>query len=147
MNTSSKFPQLYLRLALGIGFLLPVADRLGWFGPAGQHGVDWGNWDNFTVYTNTLIPFLNKSTASFMGLVATILELLIAILFIIGYKVRIAAIVSFLLTLAFALCMGLFLGYRAPFSYSVFADSAGSLLLAQVSVYYWGLDHYLSKKM
>ncbi len=146
MNDTSKFPQLYFRLALGAGFLIPVADRLGWLGPAGQHGVSWGNWDNFVTYTNTLLPFLNRSWADGMGLLATLAEVCIGILFLIGYKVRWAAIAGCLLTLTFALCMAFFLGFKAPFSFSVFADSAGCLLLSTVPVYYWGLDNYLNKK-
>ncbi len=141
----TKFPQLYFRLALGAGFIIPVADRLGWLGPAGQHGVSWGNWDNFVTYTNTLLPFISRSWADRMGLLATLAEVGIGILFLIGYKVRWAAIAGCLLTLTFALCMALFLGFKAPFSFSVFADSAGCLLLSTVPVYYWGLDNYLKK--
>lgn len=136
-----RFPQLYLRLALGIGFLIPVADRVGWLGPAGQGGVSWGNWDNFATYTNVLLPFLSHSAASFMGLLATIAEIAIGVCLVIGYKTRIAAYGCFLLTLIFALCMAVFIGIKAPFSYSVFSDSAGSLLLAFVPVYYWSFDN------
>ncbi|NCD72121.1 DoxX family protein [Mucilaginibacter agri] len=144
--TSSKFPQLYFRLALSIGFFLPVADRLGLLGPAGQHAVSWGNWENFAAYTNTLMPFLSRGTASFMGVLATICEVSIALAFLIGFKVKAAAIGSFLLTLIFAICMFIFSDPKVPFYYSVFADSAGSLLLACVPAYYWSLDNYLSKK-
>lgn len=145
INTPFKSAQLYFRLAQGIGFLLPVADRLGWLGPAGVHSVDWGNWGSFVTYTNSLMPFLNREVAGFMGLLATIAEALIGILFLIGYKIRIAAVCSFLLTLTFGLCMFFFMGPKSPFNYSVFADSAGSLLLACVPVYHWSLDNYLSK--
>jgi putative oxidoreductase len=55
MKKTLNFAQLYLRLALGIGFLIPVADRLGWLGPAGQHNISWGNWGNFVKYTNALL--------------------------------------------------------------------------------------------
>lgn len=145
MTSNFRYPQLYLRLALGIGFTLPVADRIGWLGPAGQHGVSWGNWTNFAAYTNTLLPFLSRPAASFMGLLATIAEILIGICLIIGYKTRAAAYCGFLLTLIFALCMAVFIGIKAPFSFSVFSDSAGSLLLAFVPVYYWSLDDGFNK--
>lgn len=136
-----RIPQLYLRLALGIGFLIPVADRIGWLGPAGQKGVSWGNWDTFATYTNMLLPFLSHSAASAMGLLATIAEIVIGICLVVGYKTRIAAYGGFLLTLVFALCMAVFIGIKAPFSYSVFSDSAGSLLLAFVPVYNWSFDN------
>ena len=140
MESVFRVPQLYLRLALGIGFLIPVADRLGWLGPAGYKGVSWGNWDNFATYTNTLLPFLSRSMASIMGLLATTAEILIGICLIVGYKTRIAAFGGFALTLLFALCMAVFLGIKAPFTYSVFSVSAGSLLLAFVPVYDWSID-------
>jgi putative oxidoreductase len=141
MKNSFRFPQLYLRLALGVGFLIPVADRFGWLGAPGKPGVSWGNWQNFAGYTNVLLPFLSPAVANVMALVATICEILIGIFLIFGYKTRIAAYGGFVLTLIFALCMAAFLGIKAPFNYSVFSDSAGSLLLAFVPVYYWSIDN------
>jgi putative oxidoreductase len=137
----SRIAQLYLRLALGLGFLLPVADRIGWLGAPGQKGVSWGNWENFAAYTNMLLPFLSRHAASVMGLLATIAEILFGICLIVGYKTKTAAYGGFLLTLIFALCMAIFIGIRAPFNYSVFSDSAGSLLLALIPVYYWSFDN------
>ena len=130
MINTFRIPQLYLRLALGLGFLIPVADRIGWLGQAGQKGISWGNWENFAAYTNMLLPFLSRKAASAMGLLATVAEILIGVCLIIGYKTRVAAYGGFLLTLIFALCMAVFIGIKAPFNYSVFSDSAGSLLLA-----------------
>jgi putative oxidoreductase len=140
MKNTLQIAQLYLRFALGIGFLLPVADRLGFLGPAGQNSVSWGSWDNFIAYTNTLMPFFSSSMAGVMGFLATVTEVCIAIMFIVGFKIRTAAYASFGLTFIFALCMTLFLGFRAPFNYSVWADSAGSLILAGISTYRWSLD-------
>lgn len=147
MKNEFSIPQLFLRLALGLGFILPVLDRLGILGPAGTTNVAWGNWENFISYTNTLMPFLGKSAAGFMGLIATLAEAAFAVLLITGYKTRLAAQGSFLLTLSFGLCMAIFLGVRAPFNYSVFADSAASLLLACIPVYKLSLDNYLSKEI
>jgi len=141
MTNKNRIPQLYLRLALGLGFLIPVADRIGWLGSAGQKGISWGNFENFAAYTNTLLPFLSRQMASVMALLATIAEILIGTCLIIGFKTRTAAYGGFLLTLIFALCMAVFTGIKAPFNYSVFSDSAGSLLLAFVPVYYWSLDN------
>jgi putative oxidoreductase len=146
MKTTLKYAQLYLRLSLGIGFLLPAADRLGWLGPVGQHNVDWGNWDNFVNYTHILMPFLNRSATSFMGGLATVAEVLFGLQFLIGYQTRLAALGTFLLTLTFALCMAVFMGFKAPFNYSVYTDSAAGLILATVGTYQWSLDNYLEKK-
>lgn len=146
METKHSIAQLLLRLALGIGFLLPVMDRLGWLGQPGDPGVGWGNWQHFVDYTHLLIPYVNLPMASFLGILATVAECVIAVLLIIGYKTRLAALGSFLLTLLFAISMLFFLNYRAPFNYSVFVVSFASLLLTKVESYTWSLDAYASRR-
>lgn len=132
--------QLLLRLALGIGFILPVLDRIGWLGAPGEKNVGWGNWENFAAYTNVLMPYVNRATASFFGFIATVGEVVFAVMLIIGYKARMAAYGSFVLTLIFAVSMLLFAGYRAPFTYAVFVVSFSSLLLATSPAYPWSID-------
>jgi hypothetical protein len=39
------------RAALGITFLLSIADRLGLYGNPGELGVSWGTFDRFLGYT------------------------------------------------------------------------------------------------
>ena len=141
MKKHVVYAQLYLRLALGIGFIYPVLDRIGWLGPAGQHNVDWGNWDSFLTYVHALLPFMAKSISDVMGWLATFLEVIFGILLIAGYQTRIMALGSFVLTLTFALCMALFFGVKSPFNYSVFAVSAGSLLLSAIPAYRWSVDN------
>ena len=136
--------QLYLRLALGIGFILPVMDRLGMLGLPGSPNVGWGNWSNFVDYTNSLMPYLNRPIANVLGAIASIAEVIFGVLLIIGYKTRYSAIGSGLLTLIFALSMLFFAGYRAPFNYSVFTCSAGAFLLSTIENYKWSLDQKLN---
>lgn len=143
---NSSVPQLFLRLALGLGFLLAAMDRFGWLGGPGGPGVAWGNWQNFANYTHTLLPYLNSSLSNIAAIVATIAEFVFGIFLIIGFKTKAMAIGSFLLTLCFALSMALFAGFRAPFSYSVFVDSAASLVLAAIPYYKWSVDYLLSNK-
>ncbi|MES2455460.1 MAG: DoxX family protein [Bacteroidota bacterium] len=146
MNNTTSIAQLFLRLALGIGFILPVLDRLGFLGAPGTPNVGWGNWENFVAYTHSLMPYLGQSAAGFFGLLATIAELLFGIMLIIGYQIRWTALGSFALTLIFALSMLFFAGYRAPFNYSVFTDSAASLLLAGIGSYKWSIDYQIQQK-
>lgn len=61
---------------------------------------------------------------------------------IVGYRTRLAAAFSGLLTLAFAIGMVYGVGMHAPLNYSVFAVSAGSLLLAGVGTYPLSLDNW-----
>lgn len=135
--------QLLLRCSLGLGFILPVLDRVGFLGVPGDDGVAWGNWANFVSYTHTLMPYVSVQMASFFGLVATIGEAICGVLLIIGYQTRLAAYGSFILTLTFALSMLFFLHYRAPFNYSVFVVSFSSLLLAYCRRFPWSIDAFL----
>lgn len=140
MKNITPLAQLFLRLALGIGFILPVMDRFGWLGAPGAPNVGWGNWTAFVDYTNSLMPYLSRSVSNVMAILATAGEIIFAILLIVGYKIKLASIGSFLLTLIFALSMLFFAGYRAPFNYSVFVVSASSLMLASISDYKWSIE-------
>ena len=130
MKSTYDVPLIFLRLALGIGYILPVMDRFGWLGIAGHNGTSWGSWAAFVSYTHTLMPYMSNTLTNIFAIIATAGEIVFGIMLLIGYKVRLAAYGSFLLTLCFALSMLFFAGYRAPFSYSVFVCSAASLFLA-----------------
>jgi len=142
MKNSSRIPQLLLRIALGTGFLVAVSDRLGLLGQMGPENknVEWGNWQNFINYTETLMPFLDRQAVSIMGGIATTAEAILGILLIVGYKTRLAAIGSCVLTLVFALFMTVFLGIQRPISFSVFTFCTASLLLATLPAYKWSID-------
>jgi len=146
MSTDNKYTQLYLRVALGIGFIVPVLDRLGMVGAPGQPNISWGTWDNFIGFTGVLMPYLSKPLVLGAGFFATLLEAIFGICLIIGYKTRLMALGSFALTLIFGLSMVAFLGYKAPLNFSVFPCSAGSLLLATLTNFDFSIDQYLNKK-
>ena len=136
--------QLLLRVSLGIGFLLPVCDRLGFFGDAGDPNVIWGDWKNFIAYTNVLMPYIDLATASYFGFVATVLEVLFGVLLIVGFKIKYAALGSFGLTLIFAFSMLFFLHIRAPFNYAVFVVSFSSLILSTLPHFPWSFDNLIN---
>jgi putative oxidoreductase len=146
MKNYSSYAQLFLRLALGGGFIYAVLDRIAWLGPAGTPNIAWGNWTSFLDYTHVLLPFLSKQLSAILGLIATIAETAFGLLLILGFKVRLTAIGSFLLLLGFAICMTFSLGLKAPFNYSVFSASGGALLLATVPFYRWSIDWLLGAK-
>lgn len=145
MKKYSNSAQLFLRIALGLGFLSAVLDRLGLLGVAGEPNIAWGNWESFQQYTHTLMPFLSKSLSDIMGFIATVAEALFGLLLIIGYKTRQSAIGSSLLLFSFGFMMTITLGLKAPLNYSVFSAFAGAFLLATLSSYSWSLDSYLTK--
>ena len=142
MKTRIALGQLVLRIGLGAGFLFPVMDRLGWLGAPGS-GVAWGDWANFTSYTNKILPFLSPGGASIMGMIATIAEAVFGICLIIGYKTWQAALGSAILTLIFGLCMAIFVNILAPFKYPVFVFTGAGLLLSCISEYKWSIDRLL----
>lgn len=79
---------LLLRIALGIGFLSAVADRLGFWGSPGDAEVAWGNWENFIHYTGKLNFGASETLANILGIIATLSEAIFGILLIIGFKVK-----------------------------------------------------------
>jgi uncharacterized membrane protein YphA (DoxX/SURF4 family) len=146
MQNSSGIPQLFLRLALGFGFLLPVMDRIGWMGAHGTSGVAWGDWKHFIDYSNTLMPFLNRSFANLMGLIATFSEAIFGICLIVGLKIKQIAFAAAALTLGFGLCMAAFISIVAPFAYPVFVFTGAALVLSGIGRYKYSIDDYISIK-
>ncbi|SEJ40029.1 DoxX protein [Dyadobacter koreensis] len=140
MKNADTYPQLVLRLALGIGFLLPVCDRLGILGAPGEKNVNWGNWENFANYTNLILPVVSPAVANFLGAIVSILEVVFGFCLILGFKTRLMALGSALLTLIFGILMAIFLGIYAPFGYPVFVFTGGGILLSCVEKFKWSLD-------
>lgn len=137
---------LALRLAIGIGLLSAVADRFGFWGNFGDAGVSWGNWDNFIDYTSSLNFNIDKTFANILGTIATIAEILIGVLLIIGYKLKYVAKLSGLLLLTFGLMMSINTKLKYALDYSVFIGCFASFLLSFQSNYKWSIDEFLSLK-
>ena len=120
----------FLRIALAIGFLSAVADRLGIWGPPGATNVAWGSWEPFVEYVGILNWFAPASMHSVLAWIATIAEIVIAVGLLVGWKLRWFAYASSLLLLIFAVTMMMAHGIKTPLDYSVLTASAASLLLA-----------------
>ena len=97
------YSQLFVRVAVATAFLSAVADRLGFWGAPGTANASWGNWANFVTYSNQLNFFAPASMASLLAIAATVLEVVLAILLLIGYRTRLAALLSGGLLIIFAL--------------------------------------------
>ncbi|MDF2190597.1 DUF417 family protein [Paraflavitalea sp. CAU 1676] len=146
MRFNQVLPQAFLRLALGVGFISPSLDRLGGWGPYGTPGVAWGDWQHFSAYAHQLMYFLPDGMAEVFAILATILELLLGVLLIIGLWTKWAALSSGVLALTFAICMTLAFGIRAPLDYSVFAVSAAGFFLSTITNYPWSIDNAIAKR-
>lgn len=135
---------LFLRLALAAGFLSAVAGRLNLWGKHASMAQAWNGFVNYTAEVNSFLP---KNFIAFIAVLATLLELLFAIMLIAGFKTSYASFGSGLLLLLFALAMTYSFGVKEPLDYSVFAASAGAFLLATIPVCKWSLDQLLINKI
>ena len=136
---------LVLRLATAANFLSPVADRFGLWGAPGSTNVVWGNWENFVAYTAQVNSFFPAEGVPFLAVAATVLEIALPLMLILGFKTRMAALGSALLTLVFALAMTYSFGVKVPLDYAVFVDCASAFLLATMPRHRWSLDEMKRK--
>jgi uncharacterized membrane protein YphA (DoxX/SURF4 family) len=125
--------RILLRLALGITFLVSVADRFGALGPYGARNVSWGDWNHFVQYVATLNWFVPKALIPALSALETTIETVLGVALLVGIYQRIVAWCSAGLLLLFALTMSLALGIVAPLSYSVFTAFGAAFLLGAVA--------------
>ncbi len=146
MNTkAAAFAQLFLRVTIAISFLSAVADRFGFWGMPGSAFVSWGNWQNFVTYTGTVNSFINPDWSNTMAVTATFLEILFALLLLVGYRLKITAIASGILLLLFALAMTVSFGPKPALDYSVWTAAAAAFLLASIKEYKYSIDYIILK--
>jgi putative oxidoreductase len=122
-----KLACLYARATLGVGFLSGIADRFGlWRG----RNVGYGNFNGFIAYTAKVNSFMPPSSIPLLAWTATVAELVLGVLLLIGIWPRWTAIASALLLLLFGTAMAISFGAKSPLDYSVFSASAAAFLLA-----------------
>ena len=141
----ANYATLLLRMGLGIGFLSAVADRFGLWGGFGQPNVEWGNFSRFLEYTHTLNWYLPDGMTLPLGVIATGAEILFGLLLVIGWRTRVAALLSALLLLTFGVSMTIALGIKAPLNYAVLTGIGGALLLATCERLPFSVDELLSR--
>ena len=136
---------VYLRVALAAAFLSAVADRFGLWGPFGTPNVAWGEFARFVAYVGKLNWFVPEGLWPLAAWLSTAAELALGLLLLVGLWTRVAAVLSALLLLVFALAMTVALGPEAPLS--VWSASAGAALLATLPepAYVGSLDHWLHR--
>ncbi len=144
MNITS-IGQLWLRLAVSSAFLSAVADRLGFWGKPGSPDVTWGDWEQFLHYSNQVNSFAPEFLREFLARAATALELVLALLLLVGYRIKWAAYGSAVLLALFAIAMTISFGIKSTLDYSVWIGAAGCLLLGAVKGHAYSIDNYLAK--
>lgn len=135
--------KLFLRFALAFGFLSASADR---FGLWGQEFSVWGNWESFLDYTQLLNPWFNQALIPTVGLLATLAEIGLALCLILGFRTELAAKLSGVLLLVFALSMTFSTGVKGALDYSVFTASAAAFALGHMREKYLELDLLIPRK-
>ena len=122
---------LFIRITLGIIYLWVVSDRSGLLGPAGNTGVVWGNFDTFLDYTATLNPWFPRAVSDVLGYLATITEVVLAIMLLGGIRLKEAALASAGLLLTFLISIVFSVGFKEAFDFIVFTIvvAAASALL------------------
>ena len=93
---------LLARVALAVGFLSAVGDRLGWWGPHGTPTVAWGDMQHFMPYVAQLNPWFPAALIPLVGWIATIAEIVLGVWLLVGFRLRLAALSSGWLLVAFA---------------------------------------------
>lgn len=138
MENYQSIASLLLRFGLSFGFLSAVASRLSLLGAKSS------GWQSFLDYTAQVNSFVPKSIIPSIAITSTVLESVLAIMLLIGFKTNYAALGAAVLTLLFAIAMSYSFGIKEPLDYSVFAFSAGAFLLATMPHYKWSIDQLLN---
>ena len=129
-----QIAKVFVRVALGVTFLVSIGDRFSWLGPYGSKNVSWGDWTHFVQYVAVLNSFVPKSLIPGLAILETIIELGLGIALLLGIYQRVVAWSSAGLLMSFALTMSIALGITAPLSYSVFTALGAAVLLGAVAV-------------
>lgn len=143
VEMKEQIVKLFLRIAVAVGFLSAVADRVGWW-PSEVSA--WGNWEAFIAYTGQINPYALASMVPTLGLVATILEVVLALCLLVGFKTELAARISGWLLVSFAMAMASSIGLKYVFDYSVLAAAAAAFAINAIKQKHWELDIMLSSK-
>jgi uncharacterized membrane protein YphA (DoxX/SURF4 family) len=139
-GTVRRYASVFLRLALGAGFLSGVADRFGVWGPAGTVNVAWGDFQRFTAYTAQLNPWAPALTIPALAWAATVAEVVLGLALILGFFTRWSALLSAVLLLLFAFGMAAGIGVKSALNASVFSAAAGAFALAVLAPGLWTVD-------
>ena len=116
----------FTRVALGAAFLSGIMSRFGLWG----EGVGYGTFAAFVQYTGEVNAFMPAATISFLAWAATVVELVLGVMLVLGIQTRLAALGSAVLLGLFGIAMAISFGLKSPLDYSVFSAAGAALLLA-----------------
>jgi uncharacterized membrane protein YphA (DoxX/SURF4 family) len=81
-----------------------------------------------------------------LGILATGAEIVLGLLLLVGWRTRVAALLSGLLLLTFGVAMTLALGIKAPLNFAVLTGIGGAFLLSNCDGFPFSVDELLSRR-
>ena len=117
---------LYARVAVAAAFLSAVASRFGLW----DRTLDLKHFVNFVSYAGEVNSFLPRAAIPYVAVLATVCEILLGILLLLGLWPRWVSLGSAVLLAMFGTAMAISFGIKSPMDYSVFSASGASILLA-----------------
>ncbi|HEX5402237.1 MAG TPA: DoxX family membrane protein [Pseudonocardiaceae bacterium] len=130
LHRKQRWLTVVVRVVMAVEFLLAVADRFGWLGPAGAPGVSWGDFQHFVAYTRSMSTFLPAGLAPTLAVLATVAELTLGVALLVGFRLRVAALGSAALLTVYAVMMLITLPAAEQFHYNVLVLAAAMCVLA-----------------
>lgn len=118
-----------------------MADRFGLWGPPGSYRVAWGNWHHFIRYVSVLTSGVRGPLLELLGIASTLLEIILGVFLLAGFKIKTVSLLSGILLLLFALGMSFNTGIKSAWDASVYAAAFGALLLSLHPKSKWSLDN------
>jgi uncharacterized membrane protein YphA (DoxX/SURF4 family) len=120
--------RLALRLSLASAFLSAVADRFGWWEELGRGS--WGSMGAFADYVRQLVPFASGWLLTVIVWAATVAEVTLGVLLLIGWRPKLVGAATCLTLTVFGTAMAVSLGVETPLSYSVFSAASAAAAYA-----------------
>jgi len=127
MNSKALGPlTVFLRFALAASYLSSVTSRFGFWG----EDTGWGNYDAFLDYTAKVNPYLPLSVIPTVARMVDVAEISIALLLLVGLRIKETAFLSGMMLFLFAFGMNLGVGVISTLDHSVYTACFASLILA-----------------
>lgn len=140
MTSKMSLASFLVRLALAATYISAYSTRINLFGTQPE------GWQRFLEYASNVNSYAPESIKFFLAVAATALEIAFSILLLVGFKTRMVAVASGILTFTFAMAMTYSYGIKEPLDYGVFVNFTAAFLLATVPEHKWSLDHYFKQK-
>ena len=127
MNSKALGPlTVFLRFALAASYLSSVTSRFGFWG----EDTGWGNYDAFLDYTAKVNPYLPLSVIPTVARMVDVAEISIALLLLLGFRIKETALISGVMLFLFAFGMNVGVGVISTLDHSVYTACFASLILA-----------------